>query len=303
MPLQLVVFIAIYPFLFLISRLPFPLLYALSDGISLLNYRIIKYRIKVIRKNIELAFPEKTTAEVDAIIREYYTHMTDVFLEMIKTMGMSEKAMRKRFIPYNTEVLAQFYEQKRGAIIMCGHYSSWEWMLSLGYHLKADGYGIYRPLENKYFDRLVRRIRKRHHAYLISRYEVKRTLQQHADEGIYGVYGFASDQSPRPRPKSYWRTFLGVPAPVFTGAEDLSKKYNLGIVFADIQRVKRGYYQVTFRLLTDDPNSTAPKEITDTFIHWLEEQIRTDPTQYLWSHNRFKHRHKAPQELLNSLNS
>ena len=301
--MQLLIFIAVYPLLFLISRLSFPLLYALSDGISLLNFRFLKYRIKVIRKNIELAFPEKNAQEVEDIIRAYYTHMSDVFLEMIKSIGMGEKSMRKRFIPKNIEALTQFYDQKRGAIIICGHYSSWEWMMSLGYHMKAPGYGIYTPLENSYFDRLVRRIRKKHNAFLISRYEVKRTLEQHFNNKIYGVYGFASDQSPRPRPKTYWRTFLGVPVPVFTGAEDLAKKYNLGIVFADIQRIKRGYYEVYFRLLTDDPNATAPREITDTFTDWLETQIRTDPNQYLWSHNRFKHRHKAPQEVLNSSNS
>lgn len=303
MPLQLLVFIVAYPILFVISRLPFPLLYALSDSVAYLLYRGIKYRLKVVRNNIQLAFPNKDEAEVESIVEAFYTHMSDVFLEMIKSMGMGEKAMRKRFGVKNIELLTQFYGQKRGAIIMCGHYSSWEWMMSLGYHMEAPGYGIYTPLENRYFDRLVRRIRKKHNAFLISRYEVKRELTEHFEQQIYGVYGFASDQSPRPRPKTYWRTFLGVPVPVFTGAEDLAKQNNLGIVFADIQRIKRGYYQVDFRLLTDDAAATHPREITDTFTQWLEEQIYKDPTQYLWSHNRFKYRHKAPQDLLKASNS
>jgi KDO2-lipid IV(A) lauroyltransferase len=104
-----------------------------------------------------------------------------------------------------------------------------------------------------------------------------------------GVYGFASDQSPRPSAKSYWRTFMGVEVPVFTGAERLARELNIPIVFGNINRVKRGYYKLEFKLLSGQPKKTKENEITDIYTNWLEEQIKKDPTQYFWTHKRFKH--------------
>ena len=87
---------------------------------------------------------------------------------------------------------------------------------------------------------------------------------------------------------------MGVKVPVFTGAERIAKEFDIPIVYADIKRVKRGYYEVDFRVLTDSPKTTKVNEITDKFTEWLEEAIRRDPTQYLWSHNRFKYIDLAP---------
>ena len=114
------------------------------------------------------------------------------------------------------------------------------------------------------------------------------------NKGIIGVYGFASDQSPRPKPKTYWRPFLGVKVPVFSGAELIAKEFDFGVVYAKINRVKRGYYEVHFELISDRPKKTRLNEITDTFTELLEQDIYCDPSQYLWTHNRFKHIDKAP---------
>jgi KDO2-lipid IV(A) lauroyltransferase len=204
-------------------------------------------------------------------------------------MGMSKKEMIKRFHVKNIEVLTQFEEKNRSVFLMCGHYSSWEWMMSLGYHMNHKGYGIYTPIRNPYFDNLIRKIRSRHDAYMISQRTAAFNIKRMEDSNQRGVFGFASDQSPRAKPQNYWRSFMGVEVPVYTGAERLARELNIPIVFAKINRVKRGFYEVEFKLLTDSPKKLMSNVITDTFTEWLEEQIRKDPSQYFWTHKRFKY--------------
>ena len=167
-------------------------------------------------------------------------------------------------------------------------------MMSVGYNTQSKCYGIYTPIMNRYINQLVIKIRKKHKGYLISRYSALKEIESMEQRGEVSIYGFASDQSPRPKPKSYWRPFLSVKVPVFVGAELVAKKHNSGVVYARINRVKRGFYEVHFELISDQPQKEDPNRITDTFTEWLEQDVYCDPTQYLWTHNRFKHADKAP---------
>jgi KDO2-lipid IV(A) lauroyltransferase len=285
-----------FPILFFVSRLPFPIFYLLSDVICFILYTIFGYRKAVVRSNLKLALPDLNETEYRVIEKKFYRHLCDLFLEIIKSMGMKKEEMMKRFQVKNIEVLTQFEAQNRSVFILCGHYASWEWMMSLGYHMNHTGFGIYRPLTNPYFDRLIKSIRSRHNAFMIPQKKAAEIIRLKEKRNERGVYGFASDQSPRPTPKSYWRTFMGIKVPVYTGAERLSRELNIPLVFGKINRVKRGYYEVEFKLLSDQPKLTKQNEITDSYTQWLEAQIIEDPSQYFWTHKRFKHA-KLKKEL------
>jgi len=278
-----------FPILFVISRLPFPLFYLFSDAVCFLLYRVFQYRTEVVRSNVKLAFPELKEEAYKEIERKFYRHLCDLFLEIIKSMGMTKNQMLKRFNVLNIEVLTQFEKQNRSAFILCGHYASWEWMMSLGYHMQHLGYGIYRPIKNPYFDRLIKKIRSRHEAYMIPQKTAAEIIRNKEHKKERGVYGFASDQSPRPTAKTYWRYFMGIEVPVYTGAERLARELNIPLVFGKIKRVKRGFYELEFKLLTDQPQKMEENTITDRYTEWLEAQIKEDPTQYFWTHKRFKH--------------
>ena len=156
-------------------------------------------------------------------------------------------------------------------------------------------YALYTPITNKYFDRFIRRLREKFHSYLISRYKAIEEIRRLQHEGVRCAYGLASDQSPSPT-KAYWRTFMGVEVPVFTGAERIAKQFNIPVVFCDIQKKRRGYYVATFVPITEAPADTIAHEITDTFTQLLEAQIRRAPEYYLWTHNRFKHAKEVKSE-------
>lgn len=270
-----------------VASLPFKIFYIISDITSYLLY-FFSYRKKVIRKNLRLVFPKMIEKEIVLLEKKFYKHMTDIFLEMAKSLLISKEEMMYRFKFNNIETLKQFEKNNQNIIIMCGHYASWEWMMSLGYHFSYKGYGIYTPVTNKYFDKLVKRIRKKHDAEVISRYKAIETIRDHTKKGVKAVYGFASDQSPRIKSNSYYLKFLGINTPVFLGAEKLAKELNLAVVFADINRVNRGFYETTFKVISDNPKKSKDYHITKTFFNLLEKQIYKDPSQYLWSHNRFK---------------
>ena len=294
--MQRAVYLIAYPFIYLIASIPFNVLYVFSDFLRLIIYNLLGYRKKIVRSNLIKAFPHKSEDDLKWIEKRFYKHFCDITLEAFKSLSISSEEMQKRMVFKNLDVLTQFEKGNRSVIIMCGHYASWEWMLSIGYHTVSQGYGIYTPIMNKYLNKLIIKIRKKHRGDLISRYSAIQQIKNLHDEGNIAVYGFVSDQSPRPKPKSYWRPFLGVKVPVFVGAEMVARELDFGVVYAKINRVRRGYYEASFELISDQPKKTKLNRITDTFTEWLEQDIYSDPTQYLWTHKRFKHADKAPQD-------
>ena len=284
--MQLFIYLISYPLIKIVSLLPFCLIYRLSDLINLLLYRVFKYRLKTVRKNLKLVFPRKTEKELVKIEKGFYKHFSDITLESIKAYGMTENDMKRRYRYENIDLLKKIQNDKKDIILLLGHYSNFEWMLSIGYHTKGNGYGIYTPLTNKYFDRLFKKIRKKHNAFLVSRYKIKEFMSSLDNNKNY-LFGFAADQSPSNVGKSYINYFFGHKVPIFTGAERFAKDYNLSVVFADISRVKRGYYRTKFIEIND--NKDSKYSITDQFIKLLEDQVYRDPNQYFWSHNRFKY--------------
>ena len=147
------VFWLVYPLLWLISILPFWLFYFFSDLIYILVYYIIGYRKKTVEKNLKLAFPEKSESELISIKKKFYHHMCDMFLEMIKTLTISEGELKKHFVFINPKDIENVNNLGKGVLVMCGHYASYEWMISMElYGLKLKGHGIYKRIRNKYRD-------------------------------------------------------------------------------------------------------------------------------------------------------
>ena len=284
--MHLLIYILTYPIIKFISILPFGLVYRLSDLISFLLHKVFKYRLKTVKKNLSLVFPKKSKSELNSIEKEFYTHFADISIESIKAYGMSKDEMKKRYRYENIEELMRIQKKNKNIILICGHYSNFEWLLSIGYNVKGNGYGIYTPMTNRYFDKLFKKIRKKHQAFLVSRYHIK-DFMRNLDTDKYHLFGFAADQSPRKVGKSYINNFLGHKVPIFTGAERFSKDYDLSVVFADITRTKRGFYKTVFTEIEDKDSSKY--SVTDQFINLLEKQIIRDPSQYFWTHNRFKH--------------
>ncbi len=288
--MQLLIYLVIYPFLWLISILPFPLLYAFSDFIYLILYYVIGYRKKTVRENLILAFPNLMDKERLIIEKKSFHHLCDMFLEMAKTMTISQKEINKRFKYTNLDVYLDLEKKGKSIALMCAHYASYEWVLSMNNHITFKGYGIYKKIANPYFDKLVKDIRAKFKAYLITTKETKPTIEQNTITNVLGLYGFASDQTPRRSDNLYWYTFLGIETPIHFGAEMLAKRYNMNVIYLKVIKVKRGFYEASFEVLSDDVKSVPNYKISEMFMQRVEQQIYEAPEFYLWTHKRWKHK-------------
>lgn len=294
--LQLMLFIVVYPILWFTSILPFKILYFLSDIAYVIVYHIVGYRKKTVRKNLCIAVPHLSHIERKIIEKKFYRHFCDSFFEMIKTISISDKEIRKRFIIDNIELITEFEKKGKSIILICAHYSSYEWLLVMNKYITFHGFGVYKKIGNKYFDKLVRNIREKFNATLINTKEIAVIMKQNQEKGILGYYGFISDQSPKKHRTNYHTKFFGVEVPVFTGAEYLAKKLDMNVMFVKGQKIKRGYYKAHFIAYEGNPKETVNHEITDKFLRLLELQILEAPEYYLWTHKRFKHRDTNPKK-------
>lgn len=261
----------------------------ISDFAFLLLYYVFGYRKKVVIANLKLVFPEKSNAEIMKICKAFYKHLADMILEAVKSMTISESEMMKRFKFKNLDIIHNFEKEKRSTMIMCAHYGSWEWLFIIQKYVSCKGFGIYKPLSNIYFDKLIRKIRARYNTTLIPARAAIETITNSVNNGEVSINGFVSDQSPKITKARHWLSFMGKEVPVHTGAEMLAKKLNMGVAFFNVERIKRGYYQATFQCITDEPNKFNDYEITDRFFKLVEKQIYEAPQYYLWTHKRWKH--------------
>ena len=296
--MQLIAYIIIYPFLWLISILPFKLLYALSDVLYLFLYKVFGYRKSTVKSNLRLVFPDKSEKEISSITSKFYHHLCDMILEAIKAMTISKAELKKRFVFPNVSLINDLEQKNKSIILMCAHYGSWEWVFILQTYVKHKGYAVYKRLANKYFDRLVKRIRARHNSHLITTKETFKVLKSCKDNNELTINGFVSDQSPKANKAFHWSEFMGIKVPMHTGAEIIAKRMDMAVVYFKVKRLKRGYYETTFETITENPKEFKDYEITDLFFKLVEKQIYEAPQYYLWTHKRWKHRDKVPGELL-----
>lgn len=292
--MQLLIFILIYPLLWIISILPYRLFYGFSNFIYFLVYHIVGYRKKVVLDNLKLVFPEKTEAEILQIQKDFYKHMCDMFLEMVKTMSLSNTQVKKRYNVANIGTLQNILK-KKSVLLVCSHYANWEWNVSINNYVEAKGYAVYQKVGNQYFDAFIKKVRARWNTVLISQEETVKTVVRNHRDNRTACYGMVSDQSPMVSRAHYWSAFMGIKVPIFNGAEVLARKLDLAVVFLKVSKVKRGYYKAEFIPITLAGNDTEKNEITDQFLRLTENQIREAPEFYLWTHKRWKHRDKVPE--------
>lgn len=292
-----VVFALTYPFIWIFSRLPMRILYIKSDFFYFLIYYVFGYRKKVVFNNLKLSFPEKSDEELKLISKKFFKHFTDLFMESVKAFSISEKEILKRYKYKNPELVNEFAKQGRNIALVGAHQANWEWSISLALVLDLPVYGAYTKLNNKFFEKAVRESREKFGVNGYKTSDTVRGMQQNFSNKKQGAYILLSDQSPQPHKTYYWKEFFGVKVPIHTGAEMLSKKFDLVVINYVTRKIKRGYYETEFQLITDAPKEFDNYKITDQYLALTEENIKMQPELYLWSHKRFKHKDKVPKEF------
>lgn len=279
----------------MLSALPFWLLYIKSDFFYLVIYRIFGYRKKVVITNLRNAFPEKSEAELQIICKKFYKHLCDLFLETFKTLTISKKTMLRhcKFSPQAKALFDQLAADKQNIILAMGHQGNWEWAgNTFSLECQQQLYVIYHPLTNKHFNGLIYKMRTRFNTKLIAMRDTYKDMVANKNE--LNATAFIADQTPQPN-NAYWTTFLNQDTPVFLGTEKIAKKLNYPVVYAQVKKVKRGYYEIFAEMLVAEPKNTSEREISELYTRRLEKDIIAQPETWLWSHRRWKHKRTTKQ--------
>ncbi|WP_161890314.1 lysophospholipid acyltransferase family protein [Pontibacter russatus] len=277
-----------------LSLLPLSVLYLLADFLYVVVYYLVGYRQKVVLQNLHMAFPEKSKEERKRIAKDFYRQLADVAVEILKLRSMDRAEMERRIVFANQELLDNHVQQGRTVITMGSHSCNWEWVLSAGavqFGFPAEG--VYKPLNNAFFEAFMLATRTRLGARLI---KMKDTLRDFAaNRNVPRVVAMLSDQTPLRSEITFWATFLHQDTPFYTGAEKLANRFKYPVLYLDVRRTSRGHYTLTFETISDGtPIEPSPAEgqfpITEAFAHKLEATIRRSPADYLWTHKRWKHK-------------
>jgi KDO2-lipid IV(A) lauroyltransferase len=274
-------------FLYLLSLLPFWLLYIISDILFVIIYFLIGYRRNVVQQNLENAFPEKTDKERHDIGWKFYRYLADLVVETIKTISISPEELSRRVTPTNPDIVKYLFEIDKSIIAVAGHYCNWEMAaLSVTAVTGKKFMIVYKPLSNIDFDKFFIKIRSRFRGIPVPMKMILRKLVELKNEPTITV--LLGDQTPVKHEATYFTPFLNQPTAVFLGPEKMAKALDCMVVFYDMRRIKRGYYQYTVVPLTENAKQTEPHEITKAHVQYLESVIKEEPQYWLWSHRRWK---------------
>lgn len=295
-PLALAEYLLFRLGLLLFGHLPFAMLYRLSDGVAFLLMHVLRYRHKVVSENLRKSFPEKSEQELRQIRADFYRHLADILLEGIRGMRLEKEELLRRYRFVNAGILQNDFEAGRHVFAMPAHYGNWEWgVLSFPLQVPHQVVGVYKPIHNPYISRYVDACRTRFGLQLASIYTTRKTLE--AVPSSPTLYIMMSDQSPSSTRKAHWVPFLHRETACLHGADWYARHYNYPVYYMDIQRVRRGYYEITLSLLSANPASSEPESITRSYMQALEQTLHKNPAPWLWSHRRWKR--KKPVKVNN----
>jgi KDO2-lipid IV(A) lauroyltransferase len=273
----------------LLSLLPLQVLYILADFLYYLLYYLVGYRRKVVQENLRNSFPEKADAELAAIERKYYRHLTSLIVEIIKMANISKAELQRRFRYKNLELITDYLNRGESTFACSAHYGNWEWgTLAIGLQTSAEVYAIYKPVSNEIFGQWFTDIRSRFGNHLIPMRQTLRALTDTKDRATLFLFG--NDQTPQKSESTYWIDFLHQPTAILPGLEKLALRTNRPVFYLKTTILKRGYYEVECVPISMEPALTTPNDITIAHVRILENIIKEEPAYWLWSHRRWKHK-------------
>ena len=285
-----ILYYIVYGFCYLSSLLPFRVHYLFSDFLYLVIYKVFGYRTDVVRSNLSSSFPEKSAEELRQIERRFYHNLCDCFVETIKSLTISKEQMRKHMVFKNMDIIDECFADGQSIVLYIGHLFNWEWITSIPLWGSSKGqFGqLYHALENPIFDRLTLTCRNRWGSINIPLVNILRKTIEFKQKNIPTAFGYLGDQVPHWNNIHHWCQFLNHDTPVMSGAERIAIKNHQAMVYFDMHRVKRGYYELEVKLITRKPEELKEYESIDIYFKLLEENIRREPDLWLWSHNRWK---------------
>jgi KDO2-lipid IV(A) lauroyltransferase len=273
---------------YLLSLLPFAVLYVLSDISYFILFYMLGYRKKVIMTNLANSFPQKSAEELKQIQKGFYKHFCDLIFESVKNLTITKKSVKKRFIFKNLELVHTYYAQQKSIILYLGHYGNWEWLAALSLYVPHQMVAFYQPLSNALFDKLIKKSRERFGLIAVKSSQGYKALVDFSNQHILTFTLALGDQSPPGNSSRHWVTFLNQETAFLTGVDRIAKKMDMVVLFPLFRKTSRGHYEIEFEVIQEQMKDIDSFLIIENYVKRLESAIVHDPALWLWSHRRWK---------------
>lgn len=295
--------ILIKAFLGMFSWLPLCVHHFNAHIIGWLARCVVRYRVNVVRTNIDKAFPEKSEKERRKIFKDFYLHFGQIITEAIWFGGSSPKRIRRSKIVTvsNPDELRRLAGKREGTMVLFAHCGNWEVLPGFPFFDYGDGPSplteqntadVYKRLADPVWDKIIGENRRhalsKDYANFVESGSILRHVLEHKNQGMF--WFFCTDQWPYGSAKAYTHiTFMHRKTRSMTAAAAVARKLNLAICYMSITRGKGGKkYIVEFKPIADNASTLSEQEIIEQYYKYIEEDIYADPGNYLWSHRRWK---------------
>lgn len=284
----------LYLLLWLLTLLPLRILYVLADVLFFTAWYLVGYRKRVVITNLRNAFPDKTELEIVAIARGFYRHLTDFIIESVALINLPRRVLNRRFVYNNYELLSNHYHQGRSIALVSGHCNNWEWITDLPKYLVHHFFVLYQPLQNPFSDRLILRLRSKYGGNMVPMTRIIHRVAEYKRQSQkpFGIW-FLADQRP-PAGAGIWVDFLHQETAFYEGFARIAQANRMALVYMEIKKTGRGKYETTFSTLAEDSSELSTQAIIALYARRLEQQINEQPSLWLWSHKRWKHKRPQP---------
>jgi len=286
-------FYATLPIIFFLSKLPDPVFYRFSNLVAFLLKDVIHYRSKIVTENLQRSFPTKTEAQIRETRTGFYRNLSDTLLESLKMGSLSKTEITRRFQIKGLDAVKDYHDKGRTVVVVTGHYANWEWAaLAIGAaYQKTPVIIIYQPMSNPYYETYINGMRAKFGSVMVAANNVLRRIASQKSEP--SIIILVADQSPTSANKNHSMQFLNQETVINSGPEKISRMADAVVMFGEINRLDRGYYEANLVPLVEEPAKAAVNQITEAYVHHLEGLIQKNPADWLWSHRRWKLQRQA----------
>jgi KDO2-lipid IV(A) lauroyltransferase len=273
----------------LLSRLPLRLLYLFAPLVYFVTYHLLGHRKHVLFDNLRQCFPRKSDAEIVALAKQNFRNFSDVLIEMLKGITMSDEEILRRVELQNLEPMLEYAKRKQPMLILTAHQCNWEWLLlaaclRLPFPLDV----VYKPLENDPFDDIMRQARGRFGGNLIAPEHFVAAIVRRKGQAVGFVMN--ADQTPLREEEKVWAKFLGRDTAFFVGADKIARMTRAPVFFVAMRRRSRGHYEAHVAELARPPFEAGSHPVVTRYVLALEGLVLESPADWLWVYNKWKYK-------------
>ncbi len=272
-----------------IAVFPISVLRVFSRIIYTVLFKLLNYRRDVVNLNLIYALPDVKSEDLEKIEKDFYRHLSELIIEIIKGLYIPLDQLLKRmtFTDETIQLIDRLNKTQNHVILMLGHYGNWEWPLMIiqNYtHMKP--FSFYAPMSFKAMDDFIKERRERFGATMLDATQTKNVLETlKAQQSIVAIVG---DQSPTGRSRVHETRFLSLDTKFFNGGEKLARNLDAVVLYVHLKKTGFAQYTIDLEVITEYPKELTEGEITERYIRILEAEIRQKPSNWIWSHKRWK---------------